>query len=70
MKSKGPSTTSTVRIYYGKRGSILEKYKEVTLKEMYTTDNFNINWSNDEQVQVEVIEENVVTTSLVIDLSK
>lgn len=24
---------------------------------MYTTDNFNINWRNDEQVQVEVIEE-------------
>ncbi len=37
---------------------------------MYTTDNFNINWRNDEQVQVEVIEENVVTSSIVIDLSK
>ncbi|PGO25220.1 hypothetical protein CN984_19500 [Bacillus cereus] len=70
IKSKGPSPSSTVRIYYGKRGSILEKYKEVTLKEMYTTDNFNINWRNDEQVQVEVIEENVVTTSIVIDVSK
>lgn len=70
IKSKGPSPSSTVRIYYGKRGSILEKYKEVTLKEMYTTDNFNINWRNDEQVQVEVIEENVVTSSIVIDLSK
>lgn len=70
IKSKGPSPSSTVRIYYGKRGSILEKYKEVTLKEMYTTDNFNINWRNDEQVQVEVIEENVVTTSIVIDLLK
>ncbi|BCC12904.1 hypothetical protein BCM0100_3238 [Bacillus cereus] len=44
--------------------------KEVTLKEMYTTDNFNINWRNDEQVQVEVIEENVVTASIVIDVSK
>jgi len=70
IKSKGPDPSSTVRIYYGKRGSILEKYREVTLKEMYTTDNFNINWRNDEQVQVEVIEENVVTTSLVIDVSK
>lgn len=70
IKSKGPSPSSTVRIYYGKRGSILEKYKEVTLKEMYTTDNFNINWRNDEQVQVEVLEENVVTATIVIDLSK
>ncbi|PFJ83251.1 hypothetical protein COI97_30310 [Bacillus cereus] len=70
IKSKGPSPTSTVRIYYGKRGSILEKYKEVTLKEMYTTENFNISWRNDEQVQVEVLEENVVTASIVIDVSK
>jgi len=70
IKSKGPSPNSTVRIYYGKRGSILEKYKEVTLKEMYTIENFNINWRNDEQVQVEVLEENVVTASILIDLSK
>lgn len=70
IKSKGPSPSSTVRIYYGKRGSILENYKEVTLKEMYTTDNFNINWRNDEQVQVEVLEEKVVTATIVIDLSK
>lgn len=68
IKSKGPSPSSTVRIYYGKRGSILEKYKEVTLKEMYTTENFNINWRNDEQVQVDVLEENVVTATIVIDL--
>ncbi len=70
IKSKGPSPSSTVRIYYGKRGSILEKYKEVTLKEMYTTENFNINWRNDEQVQVDVLEENVITATIVIDLSK
>ncbi|EEL81113.1 hypothetical protein bcere0028_31590 [Bacillus cereus AH1271] len=37
---------------------------------MYTTDNFNINWINDERVQVEVLEENVVTASIMIDLSK
>ncbi|HDR4317281.1 TPA: hypothetical protein QCP63_005819, partial [Bacillus anthracis] len=59
-----------VRIYYGERGSILKKYKEVTLKEMYTTENFKITWRNDEQVQVEVLEENVVTATIVIDLSK
>ena len=70
IKSKGPSPSSTVRIYYGKRGSILEKYKEVTLKEMYTTENFNINWRNDEQVQVDVLKGNGETANIVIDLSK
>lgn len=70
IKSKGPSPSSTVRIYYGERGSILKKYKEVTLKEMYTTENFKITWRNDEQVQVQVLEENVVTATIVIDLSK
>lgn len=39
---------------------------------MYTTENFKITWRNDEQVQVEVevLEENVVTATIVIDLSK
>lgn len=66
-KSKGSSTFSTVKIYYGKRGSILEKYKEHIPSDMYTPDNFRVEWKNDEIVEVEVIRENENGESYVED---
>ena len=74
-KSKGPEPSSTVRIYYGKRGSILEKYKEFTPTQMYTPDNFNAYWKNDEKVTIDVIRENekgetYIEDTIKIDLSK
>jgi len=74
-KSKGPEPSSTVRIYYGKRGSILEKYKEFTPTQMYTPDNFNAYWKSDEKVTIDIIRENekgetYIEDTIEIDLSK
>lgn len=57
-KSKGKSQYSTVQIFYGERGSVLERYKEYVPSDMYTPDNFKIHWQNDEQVKIEVVREN------------
>ncbi|GGE59111.1 hypothetical protein [Priestia taiwanensis] len=66
---------SSVRIYYGKRGSVLEKYKEFTLTEMYTPDNFNVDWESDEQVTIDIVRETesgntYVEDTIEIELSK
>ncbi|MFE3574392.1 hypothetical protein [Lysinibacillus sp. NPDC059133] len=50
--------SATVHIYYGKRGSVLEKYIEYIPSDMYAPDNFKIEWKNDEQVKIDVMREN------------
>lgn len=45
---------STVRIYYGKRGSILEKYKQHLPTNMYTPENFQVIWISDDEAVIEV----------------
>jgi hypothetical protein len=57
-KSKGSTQYSTVKIFYGERGSILEKFKEYIPSDSYTPDNFMVYWKNDEQVKIDVITEN------------
>jgi hypothetical protein len=52
------SGTSTMRIYYGKRGSIIEKYKEHIPTDMYTPDNFKVSWISDKKAVVDVIRQN------------
>lgn len=49
---------TSVRIYYGVRGGILEDYVEFKMAEMYTTDNFRIEWQDDECATVYVLLEN------------
>lgn len=66
---------STVKIFYGERGSIVENFKEYFPTDMYTPENFNVNWKNDEQVIIEVIrqneiEETYIEETIEIDLSK
>ncbi|CDO04277.1 hypothetical protein BN988_02831 [Oceanobacillus picturae] len=74
-KSKDTSRYSTVQIFYGERGSVLEKYKEHIPSDTYTTDNFRVYWKNDEQVKVAVIREKdsgetYIEDTIEIDLSK
>ena len=57
-KSKGTSQYSTIQIFYGERGSILERYKEHIPSDIYASDNFMFYWKNDEQVKIEVVREN------------
>lgn len=54
-KSKGAIQNSTVQIFYGERGSNLEKYKEHIPSDTYTSDNFMVSWLDDEQVKIEVV---------------
>src|SRR5699024_8791053 len=75
-KSKGPSPHSTVKIYYGKRGAaMLDKFVEHIPSDMYTPDNFNVEWKNDEQAVVEVVREDdngevFVEETIEIDVAK
>ncbi|MCM3721173.1 hypothetical protein [Solibacillus isronensis] len=43
------------RIYYGEYGSILEEYKEYVQFDLSTVDYFDIQWSNDSLVSINVI---------------
>ncbi len=56
-KSKGSSSFSTVKIYYGKRGSVLEKFKEYIPQDMYVPDDFQVEWINDEQARIKIMRE-------------
>ncbi|WP_052360586.1 hypothetical protein [Oceanobacillus manasiensis] len=74
-KIKDTSRYSTLQIFYGERGSVLEKYKEHIPSDTYTTDNFMVYWKNDEHVKIEVIREKdsgetYIEDTIEIDLSK
>lgn len=55
--SKGSSPHSTVRIYYGKNGGVLETFQEHVPSGMYTPDNFQIEWISNEEAVVKAVRE-------------
>lgn len=72
---KEPSQETLVRIYYGKPGSILEKYIDYYPSDIYTPDNFKVEWKSDTRVAIEVIGQDeegepYVEDSIEIDVSK
>ncbi|MFX3625017.1 MAG: hypothetical protein ACE3JP_13555 [Ectobacillus sp.] len=74
-KSKGPAPYSTVKIYYGKRSSVLKKFKEYEPTDIYTPDNFNVSWKNDGHAAIEVVRKNetgetYIEDAIEIELSK
>lgn len=79
IEVKRPSTVDpefySIRIYYGKRGSILENYKEYKPGASFTPDNFKVIWESDERVTIDVVRDNekgetFVEHTIKIDLSK
>lgn len=69
-KSDGSIKYSTIQIFYGERGSVLEKYKEYIPSDIYTPDNFKVDWKNDEEVKIEVIRKNDRGESYIEDTIK
>lgn len=68
-------TSAVVQIYYGKMGSVLGEYIEYIPSDMYTPENFNVEWKNDEQAKVDVMRENeigemYIEESIEIDMTK
>lgn len=66
---------ASVQIFYGEKGSILERYKEYIPSDIYTPDNFMVFWKNDQQAKIEVIMENdrgetYIEDAIEIDLLK
>lgn len=48
----------SLRIYYGEYGSLLEKYKEITDIRMQKTDYFEVVWTGEQQVSINVMHRN------------
>jgi hypothetical protein len=62
----------SMRIYYGKRGSILKKYKEFKPgnSPIDINDDFKIHWENDELVTIDAIRKNEKGESYLVETFK